>query len=477
MTEFSASRKEFPSSLLRRRRTDRPASRFGTLPTPLREHADPEFTGKGVTIAFLGTGFSRHADLSKPTDRIRGYVDVTGENASLDTQDVSHWHGTVTAVVAAGNGHLSGGVYRSLAPEADLVLVKIARQGEVSESDLLRGIDWVLTHREKYGIKVLNIPLEAPLEHANFEEAIRQGITVVASAGFCELEAPVRPGPITVGGYDDQGEADLEGIQFYAHRSGLDADGFPRPEVIAPAAYVAAPILAGTPMDRRSDAVFQLARATDRALPKLVDNLRSQAELPSWLNGLSAREIRQTLEHLAEQEKFVNPHYQHMDSASFASSIVSSVVAEMLQANPGLSPSGIRQILIGTAERVSNAPNLLQGFGVVNPREAVARARQPQPQAAPAQLAPRVEGQELVFNYADAGAHAVFLAGDFNGWDYTRNPFAKIAEGRFRCRIPVPERGKFRYKLVVDGKWIVDPANLRKEEDQFKNVNSVLWLS
>ena len=30
---------------------------FGALPTPLRLHADPRFTGKGVTIAQIDAGF------------------------------------------------------------------------------------------------------------------------------------------------------------------------------------------------------------------------------------------------------------------------------------------------------------------------------------------------------------------------------------------------------------------------------------
>lgn len=462
------------------------------LPTPLREHANPDYTGKDVTIAFLDTGFSQHPDLTRPTNRILHYIDVTGENASLDTQETFQWHGTMTTVVAAGNGHLSGGVYRSIAPEANLVLVRVMRQGDVVEDDILRGLEWVMANRERYNIKVLNISVgdgqDVPFEHDRVdlaaEEAIKQGITVVAAAGntmdpedHCNVPPATSPNVITVGGYNDHGDPDQEGIEIYAHRYGIDADGFVKPEVIAPAAYVAAPILAGTPLDRRSDAVFQLARATDRSLPRLVDNLKSQAELPSWLSGLSSKEIRQMLEQLAEQEKFVNPHYQHVDGTSFAAPIVCSIVAQMLQANPQLTPAAIRHILISTAERLANAPSLMQGFGIVNARAAVAHACHPHPADCPSYHAPRVEGRELVFTYENEGAHQVFLAGDFNGWNYTRNPFVKLAEDEFRCRIPLPQRGVFRYKLVVDERWIEDPANMRKEPDEFGNLNSVLYLA
>lgn len=474
--------------MLRHRRPDRFTSRFGVLPTPLREQADPDLTGKGVTIAFLDTGFSSHPDLTRARNRIVSYVDVTGENATLDTREPSQRHGTMTTVVAAGNGYLSGGIYRSIAPEAELVLIKV----DLEEDDILRGLEWVLANRERYNIRVLNISLEdgddlayqhEPVEQAA-EECFRQGIAVVAAAGnafdpdsLSNVPPSNSPSVLTVGGYHDPGQPDEEGIEIYAHRYGIDADGFIKPEVIAPAAYVAAPILPGTPVDRRSDAVFRLARASDQSLPRLVENLRQQAELPSWLSGLSPGEIRSALEQLAEQEKFVNPHYQHVDGTSFAAPIVSSIIAQMLQVNPGLSPAAIRHILISTAERVAGAPSLLQGFGVVNARRAVTLARHAHQPEAPAHQAPRVEGRELVFTYQNPQAREVYLAGEFNNWEYPRNPYSRIAEDVWRCRIHVAGKGSFRYKLVVDGKWLPDPANMRTEPDAFGNLNSVLELS
>ena len=40
------------------------------LPTPLRMNADDRFTGRGVTLAFLDSGFYAHPDLTQPTNRI-----------------------------------------------------------------------------------------------------------------------------------------------------------------------------------------------------------------------------------------------------------------------------------------------------------------------------------------------------------------------------------------------------------------------
>src|SRR6266480_2678623 len=98
------------------------------LPTPLRMDADERFTGRGVTIAFLDSGFYAHTDLTTPRNRIRAYHSIfatEGDLTSLETTDVASWHGMMTSVVAAGNGYLSAGFYRGIAPESELVLVKI----------------------------------------------------------------------------------------------------------------------------------------------------------------------------------------------------------------------------------------------------------------------------------------------------------------------------------------------------------------
>jgi serine protease AprX len=92
------------------------------LPTPLRMDADERFTGRGVTIAFLDSGFYPHDDLTKPENRIIAYhsiFDAKDDRTSLETTDVASWHGMMTSVVAAGNGHLSEGFYRGIAPAAD----------------------------------------------------------------------------------------------------------------------------------------------------------------------------------------------------------------------------------------------------------------------------------------------------------------------------------------------------------------------
>ena len=63
-----------------------------------------------------------------------------------------------------------------------------------------------------------------------------------------------------------------------------------------------------------------------------------------------------------------------VDGTSFAAPIVSSVVAQMLEARPQLTPQQVKRILIDTARRIANVPVERQGWGMIIPSRAVERA-------------------------------------------------------------------------------------------------------
>src|SRR5882762_3178248 len=139
------------------------------LPTPLRMGADERFTGRGVTIAFLDSGFYAHTDLTTPRNRIRAYHSIfaaEGDQTSLETADVASWHGMMTSVVATGNGGLAEGFYRGIASEADVVLVKIGRTGRINEDQIQKGLEWVLAHMEEHQIRVINISAGGDFEES-----------------------------------------------------------------------------------------------------------------------------------------------------------------------------------------------------------------------------------------------------------------------------------------------------------------------
>src|SRR5437870_2504602 len=196
------------------------------LPTPLRMDADERFTGCGVTVAFLDSGFYAHPDLTTPNNRIVAYHSIfaeDGDQTSLETNDVASWHGMMTSVVAAGNGALSDGFYRGIASDAYLVFVKIGRTGRITEEQIQRGLEWVLANHEEHKIRVVNISAGGDSEESyltnslsqTVERCLREGLTVVSAVGNAGhlpghpvLPPASAPSCIAVGGLDDQNSFD-----------------------------------------------------------------------------------------------------------------------------------------------------------------------------------------------------------------------------------------------------------------------------
>ena len=470
-------------------------NRFGVIPTPIRLNADPEYTGKGVTIAFLDSGFYPHPDLSEPTNRIIAYEDLAAERRDLSSSDPSEswqWHGTQTSVAAAGSGRLSDGVYRGLAHDSELVLVKASERGRIIEENIARGIEWIIKNRERYNVRVLNISLggdeDVPCSKSIIdqaaEEAINQGIVVVVAAGNSGAEGrhsipPANsPSVITVGGYSDNNRLDGNGLDLYHSNFGMTADGTVKPEIVAPAMWVAAPILPGTTLYERAEALSQLAAAPDYQILSMARELEERAELPPQLVAADASAIRRYVESTLSQQKIVAAHYQHVDGTSFAAPIVTSIAAQMIEANPKLTPGTIKNILISTADRIVSAPAIRQGYGVVNARRAVEFARAERHALNVVGCSPpRAENGRLLFVYHDDAAESVSLVGDFNGWNKTAMPLRRDGSGLWLTEIEAPKVGRHAYKFVVNGqRWIEDPSNGMKVPDNYGGLNSVLVI-
>jgi serine protease AprX len=364
----------------------------GILPTAVRLGARDQYRGRGVTIAFLDAGFFAHPDLVEPEDRIVRYTDVThGRHgrADIDRPSPEGWHGMMTSVVACGNGQLSGGFYRGLASEARLVLVKCGDGQRVPHDHIRRGLEWVLRNRERYGIRVVNVSLggdyEAPYLHDRLSQAAercaRNGMLVVAAVGNKGQEPghPVlppasAPSVLTVGALDDRNRLAFGSYGLYHSSYGPTVDGLQKPEVIAPGIWVAAPILPGTPTAAQAALLHRLDRSPDEQLAAVI------AESPGVDPGLDAArewppaQIRERVREKVHENNVITGDYKHVDGSSFAAPIVSSVAAQMLEANPSLAPHRLKSLLIATARRIAAVEVDRQGWGVVDPEKAVLAA-------------------------------------------------------------------------------------------------------
>ena len=255
-------------------------------------------------------------------------------------------HGTFVAGLAAG----AAPGYAGAAPGANLVSVDVLNdEGLGYTSDIIAGIDWVLQHKDQYGIRVANLSLTGsddssfmfdPLDKA-VERLWFAGVVVVAAAGNygdgSEGTVGYSPGndpfAITVGAADMNGTVDPSD-DFAAPWSayGYTADGFRKPEVGAPGRHIAGPVPVGSTLAQRLD-------------------------------------------------RFVAPGYMWLSGTSMAAGVVAGTAAHILAAHPEYTPDQVKGALMASSLATAGAPFSL-GTGEIDAAGAVAGIDPPNPNAA-----------------------------------------------------------------------------------------------
>jgi serine protease AprX len=211
---------------------------------------------------------------------------------------------------------------------------------------------------------------------------VSAGVIVVCAVGNAGLAPghPVlppasSPSAIAVGGLDDQNSLDRARRGMYRSSYGPTVDGLQKPEVIAPGIWVAAPILPHTPTADEAHLYAELDAAADDELSTIISLHKGVDKDLDASRDLAPPLLRQLITIKLQEGNVINEHYKFVDGTSFASPIVASIVACMLEANPKLTPQQVKRILMDTAERVDGVAVERQGWGVVVPRKAVELAR------------------------------------------------------------------------------------------------------
>ena len=85
---------------------------------------------------------------------------------------------------------------------------------------------------------------------------------------------------------------------------------------------------------------------------------------------------------------------------------------------------------------------------------------------------PSLKGNTTFRLKGHPNARVVAVAGSFNDWNQSKVLCGKEND-EWVCRIDLAP-GKYTYKFIIDGDWILDPANPDTEDDERGFSNSVL---
>lgn len=84
--------------------------------------------------------------------------------------------------------------------------------------------------------------------------------------------------------------------------------------------------------------------------------------------------------------------------------------------------------------------------------------------------------REVVVKADFPEAKEVYLSGDFNNWSQDESSAMLNDNGSWHKRISLKE-GHYRYRLIVDGKWVADPRNPNMERNPYGEFDSLLKVS
>jgi serine protease AprX len=320
-------------------------------------------TGAGVGVAIIDSGITAwHDDLTNKTSklfpygnqRVSKFVDfVNGRTMPYD----DNGHGSHVAGIIGGNGYDSYGEKSGIAPDANLVSLKVLDQeGKGTISNIIAALNWIATNGATYNVRVVNMSVGAGIFESYWTDPLTlatkkltdKGIVVVAAAGnmgknaagqlqYGGITAPGNaPWVLTVGASSTMGtftryDDEMAGFSS-SGPSFIDFEA--KPDLVAPGVGTVSLAVPGS--------TFYTSKSTF-----LLNGTRLLGSKP----------------------------YLALSGTSMAAPVVAGSVALMLQANPKLTPNLVKAILQYTAQSYRDYSSLRQGAGFLNTLGAVRLAQ------------------------------------------------------------------------------------------------------
>ena len=348
--------------------------------------------GAGVGVAVLDSGVAPNNET--PVTYFRDFLVPDPAHAATDTHCNTpcdpNGHGTHIAGTIAGNGANSFGEKSGMAPGASLIALRVlGADGTGTVDGVVNALQWVLDHAKARNIRVVNLsfgmkpsgslpdadPLGTMLDPVHGDPLaiatkalVDAGIFVVAAAGNVgQVDCATLPPSTAHHTHPAAGQCDVWG--------GITAPGtFPWVFTVgansSKGSLIREDDTRATFSSRGPAFPLQIAKpdllaggvgieSTAAAGSKLYQE--GAAAIPSWLI----------------QGSFPTAHapYLVLTGTSQAAAAVSGVAAQMLQADPALTPNLIKAILEYTSEDYAGYSPLEQGAGFLNALGAVRLSR------------------------------------------------------------------------------------------------------
>jgi serine protease AprX len=278
----------------------------------------PKRQGTGIGVAVVDAGINWQTDLYTKYGQNRVVANVRFNTDYNQTTFDNFGHGSHIAGIVGGNGSASNGKYIGVAPNSNIINVKVANDdGSATTATVVAGLQWVLQNRTQYNIRVVNLSLNSTVSESYnvnpLDAAVEilwfNGIVVVASAGnggSGALYPPANdPFVITVGATDDKGSTNLgDDVVTTFSAYGTTQDGFAKPDLVAPG----------------------------RNIISLMGNVNGV--IPTQHPG-----------------NRVDNTYFRMSGTSMSAPMVSGAVALLLEDEPNLNPDQVKYRLMATANK------------------------------------------------------------------------------------------------------------------------------
>jgi len=284
------------------------------------------YDGTGINVSIIDTGIYPHPDFQT---RIIKQTNFASKGEETDYSDFidRNGHGTHVAGIIGGDGEISSGKYRGVAPNVNLMNVKAGNSsGSLKDTDILKAIEWSVESSAQiismsFGTSYPEVYDPITLAITN---ATNQGVLCVVSAGndgpsYYSGGIPATSvNAIAVGSVDKNGN-----LSIFSSRGPTNTYQY-YPSICAPGENI----------------------ISTEAINSIISNEKKY--LGDYINYPGSYD------------------YYPLSGTSMSCPMVSGALALLLQAFPDLNPEAAKIALLKGAYKTNNHETLKIGAGIIN---------------------------------------------------------------------------------------------------------------